>query len=138
MSLKEEGMSWRAIAARLHRPKSTVQEFWMRYQERRHEQNLLTPGRPQKLNRRARRRIPFQELRNDVAPGASVRTVKRMLRKETICKWRAKKRALLTPDHVPKHLAWAQKYSNLAVDDWEGVIFSDECAVEKPKDPRTI
>lgn len=76
-------------------------------------------------------------MRDEIAPGASVSTVKRAPKAENIWKWRAKKRAMLTPAHVAEHLAWAQKYKNYTLEDWEAVLFSDECSVEKIRDPCT-
>lgn len=147
IALKEEGCSWAAIATRTGRNKSTVRSFWKRYQKRGHEKNFSSPGRPITIDDRTRRRVifhalahrrlPLRELRNTVAPETSIRTIKRILREADIRKWRAKKRAMLTPAHVASRLAWALKYKDWTEEEWEGVIFSDECSVEKSKAGQT-
>jgi len=53
-------------------------------------------------------------------------------------KWRARKRAFLKDEHAVKRLAWTKKYNNWTQEDFEGVIFSDKCMVEKSKDPKCI
>jgi len=67
-----------------------------------------------------------------------VRTVKRILAKEDIKKWRAKKRPKLTEDHAAERLRWALRYADWTEEDWKSVIWSDECSVKKSKDPRTV
>lgn len=88
----------------------------MRYQERGHEQ---------KLAQRARRWILLTARTNWRSCGTTLH--QEFLWKT--CANGAKKRALLTTDPVAKRLAWAE----ITVDDCEGVIVSDECAVEKVK-----
>ena len=51
-------------------------------------------------------------------------------------KWIAKSRPQLKPEHVTKRLNWALAYKDWTSEDFEGVIWSDECSVEKSKDPR--
>ena len=65
-------------------------------------------------------------------------TVKRALASVNIKKWRARKRALWKDAHAVKRLAWAMEYKNWTEEDFEGVIFSDECMVEKSKDSKRI
>jgi len=48
----------------------------------------------------------------------------------------AKSRPQLKPQHVTKRLNWALAYSDWTCDDFEGVIWIDECSVEKFKDSR--
>ena len=73
---------------------------------------------------------------NLVAPYCSIRTVKHVLAEKNIKKWQAKKRALLTKEHSKQRLAWALAHKDWDISDWEGVIFSDECMVEKSKNSR--
>jgi hypothetical protein len=129
-----------------NRPRSTIQSFVERDRERGTPKNLDAPGRPQKIDDHTRRRLvretqngrrqPLRELRNGVAPGVSVKTVNRVLKEVDIKKWRAKKRALLTAEHAAKRLTWAKVHKDWDKEEWEGVIFSEECSVEQTKDPR--
>ena len=80
----------------------------------------------------------MSELCNEIVPHASVRTVKRSLALVNIRKWRAKKRALLKESHASQRLAWVKEHRGWTKEDWEGVIFSDECLVEKSRDPKSI
>ena len=42
----------------------------------------------------------------------------------------------LKPVHIAKRLQWARAYENWTAEDFERVIWSDECSVEKAKDLR--
>ena len=107
--------------------------------------NLSMPGRYKIIDTRTHcrlvreskkaRRLPLSKLRNEVAPHASVKTIKRALASVNIKKWRARKSAFLKDEHAVKRLAWAKKYKDWTQEDFEGVIFSDKCMVEKSKDP---
>ncbi|RPA92483.1 hypothetical protein L873DRAFT_1779460, partial [Choiromyces venosus 120613-1] len=59
-----------------------------------------------------------------------------ILREANITKWLAKSRPKLKPDHIAKRLKWAIVRKDWTVEDFEGVIWSDECSVEKSKDPK--
>ena len=148
VALAEKNCPLSEIQAQVNRSKSTIHEFLQRFRERGSEENLPTSGRPPKLSASTRRlpvrrskkdrQQPLRELRNEVAPQVSVRTVKRALQQENIRKWRAKKRALLKPQHAADRLAWALKHQDWDKKQWGGVIFTDECSVEKTKDPRGV
>ena len=45
---------------------------------------------------------------------------------------------MLNDEHAVKRLAWAKEYKNCTKEDFEGIIFSDECMVEKSKDSKGI
>ena len=55
-----------------------------------------------------------------------------------IMKLRARKTAFRKDEHAIKRLAWAKEYKNWTKEDFKGVIYSDECMVEKSKDPKSI
>jgi hypothetical protein len=132
------------IADRLGRTKSTVGAFLKRYHERGTTENSPAPGRPTKVTEQLKRRLPrhtksnrrqpLAELRNEVAPGLSIRTV---LRNENVRKWKAAKRPKLTKNRAAKRLAWAMTHADWTEEDFKSVLWSDECSVEKSKDPRT-
>jgi len=59
-----------------------------------------------------------------------------VLREANIKKWLAKSRPKLKSEHVAKRLKWAIAYKDWTAQDFEKVIWSDECSVEKSKDPK--
>jgi len=61
--------------------------------------------------------------------------VDRVLREANIKQWLAKSRPRLKAEHIAKRLKWATIYKNWTAEDFQGVIWSDECNVEKSKDP---
>lgn len=127
---------------------STVKSFLQRACERGHVNNLPRSGRPEVLTRRTKRPIlcavrsnqtmTRNELRNRYAPEVSLSTIDRMLRDHNIRKWIATDRPKLKEEHAKKWLAWAIARKNWTAEDFEGIIYSDECSVEKSCDPRQI
>jgi transposase len=157
MSLVEKGMIiaffWvfrniSIVSSLMGRPWSTVKSFLMRATERMHVYNLPRPGRPEKLTKRERRaiwrtikrdrKLTRQELRDHCAPDVSLRTIDRYLRKNGMMKWLAKRRPKLTAERAAKRLQWALERKDWTVEEFEGVIWSDECSVEKSDDARQV
>ena len=141
---------WQCIAtvARIvGRPWSTVRNFLARAIERQSLANLPRSGRPEiptKLQKRAilqavrkDRQLTHEEVRRQHTPNVSLITIRRLLGEHNLRKWLAKKRPKLTEQHAAKRLAWAREYRSFTVHDWEGVIFSDECSVEKSTGSQT-
>lgn len=137
------------VAGLVARPWSTVKSFLVRTILRLgNQENLPRSRRPTLLNQQQRRMIVKAaksnrtmnrtDFRDKFAPGISLTTVDRVLREANIKKWLAKKRPLLKPDHVKKRLSWAMARQDWTIEDFMGVIWSDECNVEKSKDPRQI
>ena len=62
--------------------------------------------------------------------------VDRILRNANIKKWLAKSRPKLKPVHVTKRLQWAQAHRDWTAEDFERVIWSDECSLKKSKNPK--
>lgn len=54
-----------------------------------------------------------------------------MLQTTHLGHWRAKKRPRLTSQIAKQRLKWAQTRQDWSADDWRGVVFSDECSVER-------
>ena len=136
-----------AIVARLvGRPWSTVRNFLDRAMERESMANLPCPGWPPKIPRSTRRLIiraakknrntTWQELRDAFAPDVSLSTVDRVLRDANIHKWIAKKRARLNAGYAKQRLAWALARRDWTAEDFEGILWSDKCTVERSRDPR--
>jgi len=59
------------------------------------------------------------------------RTIQGILEKEGITKWRAIKRPLLLTEYAAKRLTFATEYNDFNESDWERVIFSDECSIQR-------
>jgi len=148
VALKEKSLSFSEIGKILSRPKSNVLSFYNLFQKRGDVKNLPLAARHKIFNTRTHhrlvreakkaRRLLLSELRNQVAPDASVNSIKRALGSVNIKKWRARKRAFLKDEHPVKRLAWAKKYKDWTQEDFAGIIFSDKCIVEKSKDPEGI
>ncbi|KAH0602699.1 uncharacterized protein H6S33_008349 [Morchella sextelata] len=137
------------VSAIIGRPWSTIKSFIQRTVLRDgNEDNLPRSGRPPLLSRRQKkelvkaaknnRRMTKNEFRDKYAPGISLATVDRVLRQANIKKWLAKHRPLLKPEHVKKWLDWAMQRKDWGIEEFMSVIWSDECAVERSKDPRQI
>ena len=128
------------------RPWPTVRNFLARSSKRSSIVNLPRSGRPSLLSQRAKRSLVRgarvhrdwnrEKLRQILAPNVSLSTVDRALRESGIKKWLAKKRAKLTPEHAQKRLAWAKVHQNWSAEDFEGIIWSDECSVERSRNPQ--
>ncbi|KAH0605323.1 uncharacterized protein H6S33_004545 [Morchella sextelata] len=136
------------VAEIMQRPWSTIKSFLDRANERGTIQNLTRPGRPEKLDQEQQqqliraacntRTMSRRQLRDGNAPEVSLHTVDRVLRKRGIKKWRAKKRPALTASDARRRLAWALERQHWTADDFEGVVWSDECSVEKSRNPNQL
>jgi len=148
VALKGKSLSFSEIGKILSCPKSTVLSFYNCFQKRGDSNNLPMPGRHKIINTRTHhrlvieskkaRRLPLLELHNELVPHASVKTIKRALASINIKQSRARQGAFLKDEHAVKRLAWAKKYKDWTQEDFEGVIFSDECMVERSKDLKGI
>ena len=123
IAFRRQNWLFSQIDKEIKRPKSTIQSFLDRYDNRDSHENTPSAARPLLMIARMRtrlvreskkaRRLPLRELTNEVAPNASVRTVMRVLAGGDVGEWMAKMRALLTGDHVAQRLAWAKKRKDL-------------------------
>jgi len=101
VALRKKEISFSEIGELLHHPKSTVETFHNCFQKRGDANTLPKPGRPKIITTRTCRPLvreskkarhqTLSELHNDVAPHASLDTVKRDLASVNIKKWRARK-----------------------------------------------
>src|SRR5579859_996251 len=142
------GNSPTEIGEELNIPRTTVVSFLQRFQQRGSEENLPRTGRARKTSARfdhyvtrtaeSSMCIPFAELHDITNSEVSVRTLHRWLQEEHIRKWRAVKRALLTDKHAKTRLKWAMEHRAWTQEDWEWIIWSDECAVQKDSDSRQV
>ena len=147
VALKEQSRSFTEIGKILSCPKSTLLTFYNRFQKSRDGKNLAMTGRYKIVDTRTHgwlvresktaHRLRSSELRNEVAPHTSVKTIKQALASANIKKWRVRQKAFLKHEDAVERLAWAKKYKNWVQEVLEGVI-SDECMVEKYKSPKGI
>ena len=129
------------IGIQLNIPRATITAFLLRTRKRQSIENLPHPGRPRKTSTTTDRyvvrtaetqtRVPFKELRNITNVDVSIRTLRRRLREKGIRKWRAVNRPLLTKRHAKLRYKWAKLHRHWTSSDFERVIWSDECIVEK-------
>lgn len=143
--MREVGTSFAEISRRVEIPASTLASAYQRYQT---TGAVLAPtrsGRVQKITPRGtrhlviasrrNREIPLWQLRQDFAPQASIRTIKRRLAEHGIHKHIKAERPRLTPVLARKRYEWCIRHRDWTIDEWRRVVWSDECSVEKYADP---
>ena len=84
------------------------------------------------------RKLTREQLRDGCAPDVSLAMIDRYLRKNGMMKWLVKRRPKLTPERADKCLKWVKECENWTAEDFEGVIWSDGCLVEKPDDAHQV
>jgi transposase len=136
------------ISRELALPRRTVSSFLGRVETRHSPYNLLHPGRPRKTSNAFDRwlvraaltetSLPLKEFHSITNIPVSEQTVRRRLRENGIRKWRALKRPLLNKEQARKRLEWAKAHRHWTVEDWAKVVWSDESAIQKDSDTRTV
>jgi len=82
--------------------------------------------------------MPLRELKFESNSNVSLDTLRRILRQNNIRKWRAAQRPRLTLKHVAARFQWSKDNKDNTDEQWRRIIWSDECSVEKGKDPRQV
>jgi len=133
--------SFAAISLITGWPWSTVRNFVARATDPQSLQNNQRCGRPCILTRRhwtsimqavnKYRQMTWAELRDMYAPNVSLSTIDQYLRQNSYRKLLAKKRPKLEDKHVFQRLQWTLAHKDWTHKEWKGVIWSDECSVEK-------
>ena len=136
------------IAQLVRRPWSTVWNFLARSCDRGSIENATRSGRPALLSwreeratirgARTDRAMSRLELHNRYAPHVSIRTMDRVLREANIRKWLAQTRSKLQEKHGKARLEWALARKDWMVEDFQGILSSDECTVRKLADPQRV
>ena len=135
------------VSEELHIPRRTISNFLQRLKNRHSSYNLLHPDRSRQTSATVDRwlvrtaltetQLPLKELKSIVNIPVSEQTIRRRLRKVGIRKWRALNRPLLTKEHAKKRLKWARE-CRYWTEQWGKVIWSDESAIQKDSDTRTM
>src|SRR5579859_2298991 len=136
------------ISRRVGRPASTIRSY-LRKRRTHSYQNLPRSRRPPKISDRSfrilkryiqrNRKQNYTTIQANTLSNVSIRTIQRKLHKElNMRKWLAKNRPKLTEEHARKRFQWTEKVKNWTVEDWAKVAWSDECSIEKDKDPRQV
>ena len=136
------------ISRELGIPRRTVSSFLERLKTRHLPYNLPHPGRPRKTSNKFDRwlvrtaltetKLPLKELKSIANIPVCEQTIRRRLKEKGIRKWRALKRPLLNNEHARKRLEWARAHRHWTIEDWAKVIWSDESAIQKDSDTRTV
>ena len=142
VSLLHQGLSVRAIAARLGIGRSTVSEIG---QKTFPEGKVATRGRPSSLTPQLKRLIVRQITtgEQDTASGVqrnmltdhnirvSAQTIRNVLKDEGLKSAVKKKKPLLKRTHIRQRLEFARKYQHWTVEDWKRVVWSDETKINR-------
>jgi transposase len=140
--LHQEGKSQRSIAKLLQVSRCGVQEILHKYKKTGSVEDRQKTGRKQKTTARDQRKLvrlskrnpnfSARQLLNSWIPSSNVSltTVKRILRKYGLFGRVSAKKPLLLKRHKDKRLMWCKRYLRWSSQDWQKVIFSDECRVE--------
>jgi transposase len=134
------GQSCEEIAKTLKLTPSTIYYTIDKSTQRNEGKNLLRSGRPKKYTERDTRRIvhfvrvnpksTYEDIRRNLHIYLSHDTFGRILADVGIKNWRAKRRPFLTSEHAKIRRRWVKIYINWTTQ-WELIIFSDECSVER-------
>ena|SRR5437763_1810382 len=79
-----------------------------------------------------------QDLLFEVNSACKKRTLQRLLRAMDKKKWLQKQRPLITEQQANARLAWARRHKAYTLQNWQRVVWSDECTIEKGKGVRPI
>jgi hypothetical protein len=147
IGLRRADATFRLISTIVEHSQSTCKEVYYRWKRDgtlKTKQSGRIPILSERDSRRlireakANRKQPLQDITNFVASQVSTRTVRRVLAKAHIKKWIAAERPELTENHARQRLEWALEHKDWTSEQWSKVVWSDECSVEKSKDPRQV
>ena len=140
LTLKDQCMSRRKIAAASGVPLGTVNRICKTRKIEENLQNKRKTGRPHKLGARGGRLIARKvilqgtgttvEIPQDLTPKftspVSVKTVTKSLRRQGFKAGPKTKKPLLSAVHRQKRMVWLRAHRNWTIEDWKSVVFSDE------------
>ena len=144
----EAGKSIRAAASTYGIPPATAQDIWRKFQET--GTTHMRPGRyrPAKITNRLKRSVIHEARANRrlslglvgklVTPHISASAVQRILDDVGLHRRRGRKVVYLTKDHKQRRKQWAREHKSWGEEDWDRVIWSDECYVYMGDDRGTV
>ena len=137
------GVSIANTAQRLNFNPNTVKTTLRRDSIRQDNKALTRTGRPLKASKRDVQKIiyyvrvnpkhTYSQIRKNLAPFLSLRTIKRILEPFNIKKWQCKKRPELSKEVANKRHNWVLSRKDWSTEEWACIIFSDETSVERGK-----
>jgi hypothetical protein len=143
VALHDYGMRFADIARGENLQPSTCSRIFQNAQNQDSCKSRPRKGRPQSITPRHGRqifraiavnpKITAAQLRVEVAPQLSKKTIYRFLMKSGIQKWRCKKRPLLDDAKAAVRLHWALSHDNQPLAYWYRWIWTDECSIERGK-----
>jgi transposase len=135
------GQTITQIAKTFGIPIPTVQSTIERDPQRQDYQSRPGRGRPSKTTVRevtsivnyvrANPKHTYTQIRQNVAPLISNRTISRILKCGGIRKWICKRRPFLNEQVVQKRLEWVTARKDWSEEEWATIIFSDKSSIER-------
>lgn len=120
-------------------PKSMAHDLWKKYKDTGTTRNHPCSGCPIIVDDRIKRvvtrtakknrRKPFAEIGNTIEPNVSESKIHKVLAEANLHQRVARKVPFLTKVQIQKRMAWAKKYCGFSEEDWQKVIWSDECYI---------
>jgi transposase len=124
----------------LHRSRSTIYSFYMRWLNSQTIQNRKPGGRPRKLNDRDHVRIlrhvkghPETTLRliqTKLKIDCSLKTISKILHENKYRNFVMKNKPNISKVNMTRRLAFANEHRDWGVKEWSKILFTDECSVE--------
>ena len=141
IALRDEGLSYRAIADKFGVSKSTAHYTYKRHLKYGTTKSLPRPGRPHAVTDRAKRHIlrdiknnrtePFAAIAKSIE-GVTARQVRQVAAAAGYHRRVARRKPFITPAQLKKRLAWVEQNEGR---DWGKVIFTDETRLELGERP---
>lgn len=142
------GKKGKVIADFFEVAESTVSRVVRRYIGTNSATRLERSGRPVKVNARnkrnisrvllSNRRATLDQLRHDVYPEMSEKTLRKTLNSMGYRSCRVREKPFLTISHMSKRLEWAQDKLNWTMEEWSRVIWTDEASVELGRESKRV
>ena len=108
-------------------PKSTVHETIQLIPTRPKGNSLKRSGRPPKLDKVLKRNVirycrqnvkaTYAQVKQELGLDCSVKTIARIVKKQGIKKWLAKKRPILTEEHAKQRYKWCKEHVEWGVEE---------------------
>jgi len=145
-----DGCSQVSVAKELKIHQTSVRYIYQKFLKTGEVADAKRTGRPWKTTERQRRLLcktsrnnPFLTAREiwteaGIMPEVSLTTVKRYLRQNNLHGRVAAKKPLLSKQQIKNRKQWCRSYLSFSPAQWQKVIFSDECRIERHAGSRTF